>query len=77
MATVITDACILSLKCLDGVCPYDAIKAGSTMAYIDPAKCEDCYDCLDVCPVEAILKAEDLPANKQQFIQINADFFAS
>ncbi len=76
MATVITDACIMSLKCTEDVCPYDAIHAGDSMAYIDPKRCEDCYDCIDACPVSAIIKAEDLPENKKKYLKINADFFA-
>jgi Fe-S-cluster-containing hydrogenase component 2 len=75
MATVVTGTCILSLKCTTNVCPVDAIHADDEMAYIDPARCEDCYECLDVCPMDAIIKAEDLPEKKKKFIQINADFF--
>jgi ferredoxin--NADP+ reductase len=75
MATVVIGTCILSLKCTTNVCPVDAIHADDEQAYIDPARCEDCYECLDVCPMDAIVKAEDLTERKKKYIQINADFF--
>lgn len=75
MAKVVIGTCIVSLKCTTNVCPKDAIHADSEMAYIDPDRCEDCDECLDVCPMDAIVKIESLSERKKKYIQINADFY--
>jgi len=84
MPFVITDACtgVKDTGCVD-VCPVDSIHptrnepgfSAATQLYIDPSTCIDCGLCVDECPVRAISHAEDLPPEKQVFIQINADWF--
>ena len=43
------------------------------MLVIDPDECIDCAVCIPECPVNAIYAEEDLPANEQHFIKLNAD----
>jgi ferredoxin len=40
---------------------------------IDPDECIDCAVCIPECPVEAIKAEEDVPADQQQFIALNAE----
>ena len=82
MAYVITDACIKDELCVD-VCPTDCIHpkkdeasfAEATQLYVDPAGCIDCGACVPVCTSESIHALEDVPEDKQGFIDINAKFF--
>jgi len=77
MTYVITDACldVMDRSCLLQ-CPVDCIHPGERMLYIDPAECIDCGACESVCPQNAIFFEDDLLAEKQRFLQINARFFA-
>jgi ferredoxin len=43
------------------------------MLYIDPDECIDCDACRVECPVEAIFHENDIPAEWQEFIQLNAE----
>ncbi|HVT88105.1 MAG TPA: ferredoxin family protein [Tepidisphaeraceae bacterium] len=84
MAYVICAPCVgkKDASCV-AVCPTDAIHPrpdeggfpGSSQLYIDPARCSDCGNCMPECPVEAIFPAGSVPAEWQQYIQINADYF--
>ena len=64
MSLQITDECINCDVC-EPECPNEAISQGDEIYEIDPAKCTECvghYDtpqCVDVCPVDCILKDED------------------
>ena len=74
MTFVVTESCI-SCKytdCVD-VCPVDAFREGSNFLVIDPDECIDCAVCVPECPVNAIYAEEDVPANQQDFIALNAD----
>jgi ferredoxin len=62
--------------CLD-VCPIDCISEGERMLYVNPDECIDCGACEPVCPVEAILYEDDLPAELKVFAAVNAEFFAA
>jgi len=67
------------------VCPVDCIHptkeeadfATVNQLYIDAETCIDCGLCVDECPVKAIFPEEDLPAEWQKFVQINAAYFKS
>lgn len=43
------------------------------MLYIDPVVCIDCGACIPVCPVQAIHSSYDMPPDKEQWVQINAE----
>ena len=42
------------------------------MLYIDPEVCIDCEACVAECPVEAIFHEDDVPAEFQEDILLNA-----
>ena len=73
MTHVVTESCIRCkyTDCVD-VCPVDAFRAGSNMLVIDPHDCIDCALCIPECPVNAIYVEEDVPADQQPFIDLNA-----
>ncbi len=84
MAYVITDLCtgVKDGACVD-ICPVDAIHptaresghAEAAQLYINPNDCIDCGMCVDVCPPRAIFSQDELPAGKEVFVQINAEWF--
>ena len=57
------------------VCPVACFYGSSEdrMLYIHPDECIDCGLCIPECPVKAILPADDLPAGKEVWTQINKD----
>ncbi len=73
MAFVVTEACI-KCKYTDcvSVCPVDCFKEGENMLAIDPVECIDCAACVPACPENAIFLDEDVPADQQEFIALNA-----
>jgi NAD-dependent dihydropyrimidine dehydrogenase PreA subunit len=82
---VIAEACIGTKdnSCV-AVCPVDCIHPTvdepgfeeCEQLYIDPTECIDCGACEPECPVEAIFRIEDLPAEMERYTQINADYYA-
>jgi len=74
MTHVVTESCILCkfTDCVD-VCPVDCFREGPNMLVIDPDECIDCAVCIPECPVEAIKAEEDVPADQQHFIALNAE----
>ena len=74
MTFVVTEACIRCkyTDCVD-VCPVDAFREGPNFLAIDPDECIDCAVCVPECPVNAIYAEEDVPADQQAFIALNAD----
>ncbi|WP_028357829.1 ferredoxin FdxA [Brackiella oedipodis] len=74
MTHVVSENCIKCkyTDCVD-VCPVDCFKEGPNFLVIDPDECIDCAVCVPECPADAIFAEEDLPADQEQFIQINAD----
>lgn len=74
MTHVVTESCIRCryTDCVD-VCPVDCFRAGPNFLVIDPDECIDCAVCVAECPANAIFAEEDVPADQQQFIKINAD----
>ena len=73
MTHVVTEACIRCkyTDCVD-VCPVDAFRAGKNILAIAPDDCIDCALCIPECPVNAIYVDEDVPADQQPFIDLNA-----
>ena len=76
MPYVITNLCTNDGACVE-VCPVACIHTtpGAPQFYIDPEVCIDCEQCEIVCPVNAIFKDIDIPAEHQVSIEINAAFF--
>ena len=83
MAYVITDTCAKDSLCLDS-CPSDAIHPRSdeadfeaaTQMFINPELCMDCGACVATCPTNSIFPAEEVPADKAEFVAKNAAHFA-
>ncbi|MRH77259.1 DUF3470 domain-containing protein [Spiribacter sp. C176] len=73
MTYVVTEPCIRCryTDCVE-VCPVDCFHAGPRSLVIDPAVCIDCAVCVPECPVEAIYPEDELPADQEEFIEINA-----
>ena len=76
MPYVITSLCTNDGACVE-VCPVACIHTtpGAPQFYIDPEVCIDCEQCEIVCPVDAIFKDVDVPAEHQAAIEVNAAFF--
>jgi len=74
MTYVVTDSCVLCkyTDCVD-VCPVDCFHEGPNFLAIDPEECIDCTLCVAECPVEAIYAEDDVPADQQPFIALNAE----
>lgn len=74
MTHVVTESCIRCryTDCVD-VCPVDCFRQGPNFLAIDPDECIDCAVCVAECPVNAIYAEEDVPADQQKFIKINAE----
>ena len=74
MTFVVTEACIRCkyTDCVD-VCPVHAFREGPNFLAIDPDDCIDCAVCVPECPVNAICAEEDVPADQQAFIALNAE----
>jgi len=76
MPYVITSLCTNDGACVE-VCPVACIhtRPGAPQFYIDPDVCIDCEQCEIVCPVDAIFKDVDIPAEHAHAIDVNASFF--
>lgn len=74
MTFVVIDNCIRCkyTDCVE-VCPVDCFREGPNMLVIDPDECIDCNLCVPECPVDAIFAEDDLPENKQEYLQLNAE----
>ena len=85
MAYVIVEPCIGSKdnSCVD-VCPVDCIHPtpdedgyeAADHLHIDPDECIDCNACVQACPVDACLALDDVPADWQRYVEINAAYFS-
>lgn len=71
---VVTEACIKCkyTDCVD-VCPVDCFHEGPNFLVIDPDECIDCTLCVAECPAEAIFAEDDVPAQQQHFVALNAE----
>jgi NAD-dependent dihydropyrimidine dehydrogenase PreA subunit len=86
MAYVIAAPCVgvKDTACVD-VCPVDCIHprrdearfAEAPQLYIDPGNCICCGACVPACPVTAIFLAEDIPLQWKEYVQTNAEWYAS
>ncbi|QVL45655.1 MAG: ferredoxin family protein [Methylophilaceae bacterium] len=73
MTYVVTENCIQCkyTDCVD-VCPVDCFVEGPNFLAINPDDCIDCTLCVAECPAEAIFAEDDVPADQQHFIELNA-----
>jgi len=73
MTYVVTENCIQCkyTDCVD-VCPVDCFVEGPNFLAIDPDECIDCTLCVAECPAEAIFAEDDVPADQQEYIALNA-----
>lgn len=84
MAYVINEPCIgtKDTSCVD-VCPVDCIHptvdepdfATAEQLFIDPEECIDCDACVEACPVDAITPLEQVPAEWEPYIELNAAYY--
>lgn len=74
MPFVVTENCIKCkhTDCVE-VCPVDCFYEGPNFLVIHPDECIDCALCEPQCPVNAIYSEDELPADQEAFIQINAE----
>jgi ferredoxin len=74
MTFIVTTRCIRCkyMDCVE-VCPVDCFREGPNMLVIDPDECIDCNLCVPECPVDAIFADDDVPADQQEFIALNAE----
>ena len=74
MTFVVTESCIKCklTDCVE-VCPVDCFHEGPNFLVIDPDECIDCTLCEPECPVEAILSEDELTADQEKFLEINAE----
>ena len=77
MTFVVGENCIKCkyTDCVE-VCPVDCFHEGPNFLVIDPDECIDCALCEPECPAEAILAEDDVPADQQEFISLNAELAA-
>jgi len=74
MTFVVIENCIKCklMDCVE-VCPVDCFHEGPNMLVIDPDECIDCTLCEPECPIEAIVSEDEVPANQQNFLQLNEE----
>ncbi len=74
MTFVVTENCIKCkfTDCVD-VCPVDCFREGPNFLVIDPDECIDCSLCEPECPAHAIYSEDEVPADQQQFIELNRE----
>ena len=74
MTYVVTESCIKCkyTDCVE-VCPVDCFREGPNFLAIDPDECIDCTLCEPECPVNAIYRDDDVPADQQPYTALNAE----
>ncbi|WP_119395340.1 ferredoxin FdxA [Salinibius halmophilus] len=74
MAFVVLENCIKCkyTDCVE-VCPVDCFKEGPNFLVIDPDECIDCQLCEPECPADAILSEDEVPADQEHMIELNAE----
>lgn len=73
MTFVVLDKCIRCkyTDCVE-VCPVDCFHEGPNMLVINPDECIDCALCEPECPINAIVPEDDVPADQEAIIELNA-----
>ena len=73
MPHIVTDKCqrCRFTDCVT-ICPVACFHGDANMLYIDNVQCVDCGACVQACPVHAIYEESDLPPDKLEWLEINA-----
>lgn len=73
MTFVVGENCIncKHTDCVE-VCPVDCFYEGPNFLVIHPDECIDCALCEPECPVDAIFSEDEVPAEQEVFIELNA-----
>lgn len=74
MTFVVGEDCIKCkhTDCVE-VCPVDCFYEGPNFLVIHPDECIDCALCEPECPVDAIFSEDELPADQEEFLQLNTE----
>lgn len=74
MTYIVTELCVdcKHTSCV-AVCPVDCFHEDARCLYIDPDECIDCGACVPECPEEAIFPEEEVPAEYEKYIVLNAE----
>ena len=74
MTFVVGEDCIKCkhTDCVE-VCPVDCFYEGSNFLVIHPDECIDCALCEPECPIDAIFSEDELPADQENFLELNAE----
>ena len=74
MAFIVTESCIKCkhTDCVE-VCPVDCFYEGPNFLVIHPDECIDCALCEPECPIDAIFSEDELPADQENFLALNAE----
>jgi ferredoxin len=72
--TVVTENCqkCRFTECVT-VCPVACFHGDDDMLYIDQDLCIDCKACVAICPVGAIVDADELPPDQEFWSALNAE----
>jgi len=73
MTYIVTEPCInCKYTNCASVCPVEAFREGPNFLVIDPDECIDCDACVSECPVDAIFADDEVPAEMEHYIDLNA-----
>ena len=74
MTFVVGEDCIKRkhTDCVE-VCPVDCFYEGPNFLVIHPDECIDCALCEPECPIDAIFSEDELPADQENFLELNAE----
>ena len=74
MTFVVGEDCIKCkhTDCVE-VCPVDCFFEGPNFLVIHPDECIDCALCEPECPIDAIFSEDELPADQENFLELNAE----
>ena len=74
MTFVVGEDCIKykHTDCVE-VCPVDCFYEGPNFLVIHPDECIDCALCEPECPIDAIFSEDELPADQENFLELNAE----
>ena len=74
MTFVVGEDCIKCkhTDCVE-VCPVACFYEGPNFLVIHPDECIDCALCEPECPIHAIFSEDELPADQENFLELNAE----